>query len=376
MHEIPNSFYIEALFLICKIKMFVTIVITLLLFVVFAFLSVDAYINFNEWQSRIHIGRWHDRKKWQKAIGKKAEAWLKHSPTVRVTNQHRLILFDILSGRFRSSTIQTWQTAGLLLGLDKSSAEKYVKTHPNLFTSKSVLPEDFLLAYALKKHGLLSDEQEKTILETCQDIKDVGTIYYRPWVKHLRFVDTIGMVLPLLHACGLDDLAKRQLEEYDKALLEGVFPAHAYDVEKKLPLGVFDWSRGIGWYILGLIETADMEGNAARIVKLVNALLPLQREDGGFSCFIFNQQERMESSGTVLIGLLFVCAYQIMHDKRFLESAFKAEKALMKASRRDGALDNCQGDTYGIGYYSQIFSVMPFAQGLALKLSKQLDEYV
>jgi unsaturated rhamnogalacturonyl hydrolase len=195
-------------------------------------------------------------------------------------------------------------------------------------------------------------------------------------VKHIRFVDTLGMVLPFLHACGWDDLAKRQLEEYDQALLQGVFPAHAYDTERQLPLGVFDWSRGVGWYILGLIETMDMEENAARIVKLANALLPFQREDGGFSCFIFNQKERMESSGTALIGLLFVSAYQITHDKRFLESAFRVEKSLMKATRRNGALDNCQGDTYGIGYYSQIFSVMPFAQGLALKLSKQLDEYV
>ena len=33
------------------------------------------------------------------------------------------------------------------------------------------------------------------------------------------------------------------------ALLQDVFPAHAYDVEKDLPLGVYDWNRGIRWYI-------------------------------------------------------------------------------------------------------------------------------
>ena len=48
----------------------------------------------------------------------------------------------------------------------------------------------------------------------------------------------------------------------------------------------------------------------------------------------------------------------------------------MHATRRNGALDYCQGDTYGIGLYSQIFSVMPFAQGMALMLSKNLDEYI
>lgn len=345
----------------------------LVIFLMFFF--VDAIFFFDEWQVRIHIGRWQDRKQWQMAIDKKTKAWLKHTPTVRTTSQNRLLLLDILRGKFRNTTIQTWQIAGLLMGLDKPCAEKYVKTHPDLFLHKDVLPEDFLLAYALKRYGLLSVEQEQKILASCQDVKDVGTIYYRPWVKHIRFVDTLGMVLPLLYACGWNDLAQRQLKEYDQALLHDVFPAHAYEVEKDLPLGVYDWSRGIGWYILGLIETADMNGNDVRILRLAEALLPHQRQDGGFSCFVFNARERMESSGTVLVGLLFACAYRIVKDEKFLDAALRVEKALMKSTRRNGALDNCQGDTYGIGYYSQIFSIMPFAQGLALKLSKELDQY-
>lgn len=340
------------------------------------FLSVDAVILFDEWQTRIHIGRWKNRKQWQTAIEKKAEEWLRHTPTVRMTSQNRLMLLDIFHGKFRNATIQTWQTAGLLLGLDRASAEKYVRCHSNLFLQNQILPEDFLLAYALKKHRLLTKEQETIILSSCQDVKDEGTIYYRPWVKHIRFVDTIGMVLPILHACGCDDLARRQIEEYDQAMLNNVFPAHAYDIEKKLPLGVYDWSRGIGWYILGLIETADMEGNEARISHLADALLPLQRDDGGFSCFMFNQHERIDASGTVLAGLLFLCAYHITPQKKYLNAACRVEQVLMKSTRRNGALDYCQGDTYGIGYYSRVFSVMPFAQGLTLRLTRELDRYI
>lgn len=352
------------------------VVLLVIVVIVLVFLSVDAAILFDEWQNRIHMGMWKDRKQWQMAIEKKAKIWLMHTPTVRMTSQNRLMLLDIINGKFRSTTIQTWQVAGLLLGLDKSSAEQYVSSHPNLFLQKEVLPEDFLLAYALKKHGLLTQEQEFVLLSSCQDVKESGTIYYRPWVKHIRFVDTIGMVLPLLYTCGWDALAKRQLEEYDKALLKNVFPAHAYNVERNLPLGVYDWGRGIGWYILGLIETTDLDGNYPRIVNLAKALLLLQREDGGFNSFIFNPMERIESSGSVLIGLLFVSAYRITQDRDFLKAAFRVERALMKSTRRNGALDYCQGDTYGIGYYSQIFSLMPFAQGLALKLSKELDIYI
>ena len=47
----------------------------------------------------------------------------------------------------------------------------------------------------------------------------------------------------------------------------------------------------------------------------------------------------------------------------------------MKATRRDGTRDFAQGDTKGIGSYSQIFDRMPFAQGMGLYLSKTLDIY-
>ena len=340
------------------------------------FVVVDAVVNLGEWQARIHIGRWNNRQEWQQAVERKAKAWLKHAPTVRQTAQGRLILWDIIRGRYRNATIQTWQDAGLLMGLGQEAAVEYVRIHPNRVKTEHGMPEDLLLAYALKRNGALPPEAENEILAQYQAVKEQGTIHYRPWVKDIRFVDTLGMVLPFLHACGWDDLAKRQWEEYDKALLNGVFPAHAYDVEKQLPRGVCDWGRGIGWYILALIETADMEGQEERIMNLAKALLPHQKGDGSFGCFVFDPQARMESSATVLIGLLFLSAYRVSNEQTFLHAAHQAEKALMKATRRNGAVDNCQGDTYGIGYYSQIFSVMPFVQGLVLMLSKQLDSFV
>ena len=171
------------------------------------------------------------------------------------------------------------------------------------------------------------------------------------------------------------DLAIRQIEEYDHCLWEEVFPPHAYDLASHKPLGVFDWARGWGWYVLGLIETADLPGNKKRILNLSNHLLPFQKADGGFSCLVFNPNERFESSGSALFGLLFVHAYRVSGDERYLNAAIKIEKALMKATRRDGTIDFAQGDTKGIGSYSQIFDRMPFAQGMGLYLSKTLDIY-
>ena len=352
-----------------------TLVLLLIVAVCLLFVMVDAFVNLHEWLLRIHIGRWQERNVWQQAVERKAKEWLRHAPTVRQTAQNRLVLWDIIRGKYRNSTIQTWQDAGLLLGLGQVSAVEYARLHPDALNVRNVMPEDLLLAYALKKSECLNPQVEVKMLEQFQNVKEQGTIYYRPWVKNVRFVDTLGMVLPFLHACGWDDLAKRQMEEYDKAILNGVFPAHVFNLETNLPMGVFDWGRGIGWYILALIETADMEGHNVRIIQLAKALLAHQKSDGSFGCFVFNPQSRMEASATVLIGLLFLCAYEQSKDATFLDAARKTEKALMKATRRNGAVDYCQGDTYGIGYYSQIFSVMPFVQGLALRLSKKIDSF-
>ena len=336
-------------------------------------LGVDFYIHFMEWQSKIHIGRWEDREVWRKALEKKARLWLENPPTIRKTNQERLFLIDMVKGNYKSTAIQTWQYAGLLLGLENNDAADFVKRHPNLFSEKELFPEHLLLGYALQKKGALTAAQEERIKNYIKSVPQGETIVYRPWTKGKRFVDTLGMVLPYLFKNGYKELADAQLKEYDQALFEGIYPAHAFDIDKKLPLGVHDWGRGIGWYILGLLGTPNEPEYRKRCVLLANNLLQHQLENGGFGCFVFNKGERPESSGSVLIGLLFLKTYELTQESQYLNAAQKVEKFLMSSTRRNGALDNCQGDTYGIGYYSMIFSVMPFAQGLAILLAKKLD---
>ncbi|MBQ4162989.1 MAG: glycoside hydrolase family 88 protein [Parabacteroides sp.] len=345
-------------------------------FVSLLFLSIDVFILFNEWQQRIHIGRWSNRKEWQQAVERKAKDWLRHTPTVKITDQSRLILWDILRGNYRSKQIQSWQDAGLLLGLEKEDARNYVKAHPQLFKETSLEVDQTLLAYALIKHQVLTTEQGEYIKNLFHPyLNNEETVPYRKQLPKVRFVDTIGMIVPFLHACGYTSLATKQMEEFDKVLLEDIFPPHAFHQDTYTPMGVYDWSRGLGWYILGLIEADTLKGNKERILKLASSLLSFQQKDGGFSCMLFNEQERFESSGTALIGLLFIKAYQLSNEQIYLEVARATERALMKATRRNGVVDYAQGDTKGIGFYSRNFTAMPFAQGVTLYFSKQLDVY-
>lgn len=266
--------------------------------------------------------------------------------------------------------VMAWQQAGLLLGLqDEIPASVYKRLRSELenLAVEEVNPEHLLLAYSLR---ITPANIESFVAKYIK-----ATIPYRSTVPNIRFVDTIGMVLPYLHKTNRDDLAKRQIDEYDVALWNGIYPAHAFDMRCKLPLGVFDWSRGSGWYILGLVEAMTVEGNAERVVKFAESLLPLQREYGGFGSFLFVDGSRMESSGTVMIGILMVQAYELTNNVDFLKAARKCEKALMMATRRDGTVDYCQGDTHGIGNYSRVFTFMPFVQGMTLLLCKKINMY-
>lgn len=358
------------------------IVIIIILFaILLIFIGVDFSLFFYEWQARIHIGRWNDRLEWQKAVESRARKWLRRPPTVKLTDNNHWVLYDILRGRYRKHTIQSWQTAGLLMAFGKEEAarcvERKIDTKTGNWKRNPRHVDEALLAYVLKKYEVLTPKAEETIFSLLKNLQGKQeTIPYRGDMPDVRFVDTIGMVVPFLKICGKDELAMKQIEEYDTTKLEdSSIPSHAYNIVLNVPLGIYDWGRGIGWYILGLVES-NVDGSLdTRIIQLAEELLIYQRGDGGFGAMYFNKESSNESSGTTLIGLLMLNAYRINSDQRFLEAAFQIEEQLMRMTRRSGAIDFCQGDTKGIGYYSTTFSVMPFAQGLALKLSKDLNIY-
>ena len=351
-------------------SMFLSIVLIGLCLVLSLTLGWDALSCLNLWASRIKIGRWNDRRKWREAVARKARRWLDHTPMVPISDNRRYRILNVLKGQHRSRNIQSWQIGGLLLGLDEEDAQKYVRCHPVSFDMDSFSPDCAFYAYALKVKGVLPVSEENKIISFYTGHYKEGTVPYCDSRSDIRYVDTIGMLCPLLYLLGLDNLADRQIAEFDRALIEGVFPFHALDPILGRPLGAHDWGRGCGWYILGLTGTVT---NIDRVLALAEKLLALQRSEGGFGCFLFDESSRLDSSATVLAGHLFVSAYKHSGDDRFLNAAKRSEYALMKMTRRDGTVDHAQGDTKGIGIYSSLFDRMPFVQGLALCLSSDLE---
>lgn len=349
--------------------------------ILFIFIGFDFILLFCEWQSRIHIGRWNNRLKWQNSIESTARKWIRKPPTVKLTDNNHWVLCDILRGQYRNRTVQSWQAAGLLLGLGKDESLRYTNQVTDAATGdwkkRPTQIDEVLLAYVLKKNGSLPPKAEETIRAILENAKGKQqTIPYRTSIPDVRFVDTIGMVVPFLFLSGEKHLAINQLNEYDSAKLpDSSIPSHAYDIVRNIPMGIYDWGRGIGWYILGLVESNTDGSLNERVMVLAEELMPYQKDDGGFGAMFFNKDTACDSSATALFGLLMLHAYRISLDSVFLDAAFRAESRLMKSTRRNGAVDFCQGDTKDIGHYSSTFSIMPFAQGITLMLSKGLNAY-
>lgn len=314
----------------------------------------------NTWFKRIHFGKWTDRKDWQTNVEKICQRWIAHMPNLPVAGRKCSIF---------NENVQSWQYAGLLFGLEESFAKSFLAVHSRILEKPSV--DKALLMYILYKKNQLTKE---ALLDFARPLMtgDIHTIPYRNDLPDIRFVDALGMLVPLMVACGMNDLALAQLHEFDPALLKGVFPPHAYDIKRGLPMGIYDWGRGLGWYILALIESTSLEESRERIVQLAETMMHFRLPNGGLGAHFFSPS-RLESSGTVLLGILFLNAFDLTGEQMYKDAALQTENALMHITRRDGAIDYGQGDTVDISNYSSRFDILPFTQGMALYLSKELD---
>ncbi len=357
--------------------------------------SFDIYNNLRLRFQRFHIGRWDSEKNWKDAVENTTARWLKRTPIVPKLTTNRLYLIDIIRGNHRSHTIQYWQIAGLLIGEgysenSKQKIEKLIDPKSKCWSFEINHIEIGLLGYAvlLNFDSVVYKPAMDQIYGFILNQKDslLGTIPYRKDSCFLRYVDTLGFICPFLSLYGDKyqltesfDLAEKCFTEYSSYLSPFGFPPHAYNLELSLPLGVYDWGRGLGWYILALInlydysyESEKKESYKEQIVSLSNSIIFCQNKAGGFSASLFMPSRPTEGSASVLCSLLLLKAYEITGNDLYHESLLRTLIAMRKLTRRDGALDMCQGDTKGIGNYSTDYSIMPFAQGLLLYVLKQI----
>ncbi|WP_413307838.1 glycoside hydrolase family 88 protein [Bacillus sp. 1P10SD] len=392
----------------------------IIVFILFLVFIIDLIPKFNNWLSRIHIGRHQDFFVWKISITSKAVSWLCNIPKIKVTDNTRLIVLDMLKGNYSKSTIQYWQEAALLLGLNETlmfDQDEKVQLAINKFLQKkfnsqgdwNVKPREIdsaILSYAVMNlEGFDKDKYRKAFDYTWQLIKEHigidGTVQYRKSMKDYRYVDTIGFICPFLIKYGVEynkldcvELAVKQIIEYEKfGMLSGYYiPCHTYEVNKKIPMGLYGWGRGLGWLAIGLIDSwNELPNNHIYKLKLeeiikkyAKAVTEFQLEDGSWTWTVTRKETRTDSSTTATLAWFLLNAATIKEISEVcLESSERAIKFLMKVTRRNGAVDFSQGDTKDIGVYSQDFGLLPFTQGFCIRVlslyksnrTLELDQY-
>ena len=142
-------------------------------------------------------------------------------------------------------------------------------------------------------------------------------------------------------------------------------------------MGLCGWGRGTGWFLLGLIETYSItkDKELVRIIsELVNVYEIYQMQNGAFSSNV-QLKSGADSSITAVMAYFYSFCAKEFGNERYKKIAQKAFKYLMSVTRRNGEIDFSQGDTKGIGFYSQTFDIMPFTQGitnLAVKTYREI----
>ena len=366
---------------------------------------IDLVPKLREWVNRIHIGRYTDKKKWNEEISKKGSLWLLKTPKIKVTDNTRLILLDMIKGNYSKNNIQYWQEASLLLGMteyiNRNQAPDAVKNVLNLLKRKfdrhgnwREKPETIdaaILAYAIMKINFINIEDYKKALDEIwelikEHIGEDGTVQYRRSMKNYRYVDTIGFICPFLVCYGLRyknneciDLAVKQIKMYEKyGMSKGShIPYHAYHIKNELPLGINGWGRGLGWYAIGLIDTwnelpnnNDYKTEIERSVReFAEVILTYQQHNGSWTWTIIREESNPDSSTTATLAWFLLNASKITDISAECEKGVNmALDYLMKVTRKNGEVDFSQGDTKDIGVYSGLFTTLPFTQGFCIRI--------
>jgi rhamnogalacturonyl hydrolase YesR len=210
-----------------------------------------------------------------------------------------------------------------------------------------------------------------------------GTLPYSAGEKEVLLVDTLAMVCPFLAAAATNlarpeaaDLAILQLTEFHERAVDALtgLPWHAYRAGGGPAYGALGWTRGCGWYAVGLAETctalpADHPARprlAAALEQLVQAALVRQQPDGLWRWCLSIPEGDEDTSGSALLAWAIErgCRCGALPAK-YLEAAHRARAGVLRRTDQRGVVGQALGECQAVGHYPRVFGAYPWAQGPA-----------
>ena len=348
-------------------------------------ISLDIIVWVRKKISHRQVGEWNHQQEWATAVCTCAQKWSRKMPTVPLKDEERLIIIDIVRKQYKHSSLQGWQYAQLISGLIANN-KKIDKLNEESF-SISEIDDGYAIFHAWKAQVINEDIAlrltEKYLEVVNKHTKENGLIEYREGFGDVYIVDTIAFVCPILVRYGVVtgnpeyvDLAIKQIKNYyENAYIEkyGLY-AHGYNAMTNTPCESIGWGRGTGWYLLGILycyqelsEIDEKKWLDDRMIEAAKNILRYQRTDGGWSTQLVSNWN-YDSSATAMFGTFLFHLYSITHNIAYLKAGQKALVKLMSSTRRDGAIEYCEGACHGLGKYSNNYGISPFTQGMVLEM--------
>ena len=368
------------------------IILSVVLAVLLVFIGYDALSVLVETYSHFHMGRWSDLTQWKNATYKVCKKWAVKTPTLKLREDCRYLLMDRIRGKYGKKMVQSWQKAGCVLGVYSTEEDLNI-----LQQAKTQLIDDKgnwkitvnKIDYAMLAYALLKAEKDKDSIKNAMDkmvecIEDNlcadGMVSYSAGKNSKRrYVDTLGFICPFLGEYGnvynkpeYIDLAVRQIELFREKGFYKNLPVHCFQPETEIPLGVYGWGRGMGWYSLGLTDLYLELKEESRKEQLKSYMIEIaenwkQFENDGFSTIV-QTPEHYDTSATVMLGYFYAVCGKEFNVTEYTEIAKRCLNKVVKHTKISGVIDGCLGDTKDIGVLSQRYSSMPFIQGMAIRL--------
>lgn len=381
--------------------MFQTIILIILILMVLVLLY-DFIPEFKDWLGRIKIGTVYDDEEWERSLERVISQWLsKGAPKVPKDEKSRLKLIKDIKNINVTSSVDYWQDASVLKAsssIDDESIQKnidglvgkYIDASTGNWKSQPKRIDCAMLSYELLMSPFTDNKAIAPAMDYVAELirslaEKYGSVPYNENESDVRFVDTVGMICPfLIKYAGVYgkpeyiDIAIKQIKTYHDYGLNGELniPFHCYNERNKAPLGICGWGRGCAWWALGLTDSLkvliDIKGHNSDkalilkyLIAVLDSLKKYQRRDGSFGRMIFcNSAE--DSSAAAMLAYCYSFMWSLIQNDEYRTVAENVLGHLKGCTRRNGVIDYSQGDTRGIGFYSDSFTVMPAAQGFAV----------
>lgn len=384
-----------------------SIVIIILLLIVLVVLGFDFLDTALDWFGRVKIGTITDDGEWEKLTEKVIEKWLESgTPKVPVNENRRLKLVHKIKNIGKVESTAYWQDAAILKAatsvgnMDESVfvlLDRYIDTDNGNWKVQPERVDCAMLAHELLCCDYIDNDMIRPAMDYVASFleslyNEYGTVPYNLNASDVRFVDTVGMICPFLMKYAIVyneprfvDIAIDQIKEYRKYGFdkETKIPCHCFNAETKAPLGIYGWGRGCAWWAIGITDSLKtlMESKTYHIEKVMllkycvefaAVMKNYQRDDGAFTRIIFTPSLEDSSAGAML-AYCFAYIAKLTESDELGDCCKKVLRHLKTCTRRNGVIDYAQGDTMGIGFYSDSLRVVPAAQGFAVAATNEKD---